>query len=79
MRCSTQHRAEREFFVDGRYTIADIALYGYVHVADEAGSSSSASGGDAWLGRVRGQPGYVNDLEPYPANARPGTSRSIYD
>ena len=75
-----EHLAKREFFVDGRYTIADIALYSYVHVADEAGFELGrypAVG--AWLGRVRGQPGYVNDLEPYPANARPGTSRSIYD
>jgi hypothetical protein len=31
----------------------------------------------AWLQRV--QPRYINDLEPYPANAQAGAGRSIYD
>src|SRR5262245_25241375 len=29
------HLAERRFFVAERYTVADIALYAYMHVADE--------------------------------------------
>ena len=33
----------------------------------------------AWLGRVREQPGYMNDLAPYPPNSHAGASRSIYD
>ena len=33
----------------------------------------------AWLDRVEAQPGFVDDLVPYPANARAGASRSIYD
>jgi hypothetical protein len=33
----------------------------------------------AWLQRVTEQPGYMNDLEPLPENARVGTARSIYD
>ena len=32
-----------------------------------------------WLERVAAQPRYMYDLEPYPANARPGASRSVYD
>jgi glutathione S-transferase len=32
-----QHLAARDFFVGGTYTIADIALYAYTHVADEGG------------------------------------------
>jgi hypothetical protein len=28
---------------------------------------------------VEALPGFVNDLEPYPENARAGQSRSIYD
>jgi hypothetical protein len=28
---------------------------------------------------VSALPGFVDDLVPYPANARPGASRSIYD
>src|SRR5262245_60278698 len=31
------HLAARDYFVAGRYTIADIALYAYTHVADEGG------------------------------------------
>jgi hypothetical protein len=33
---------------------------------------------DAWLARVVGQPRYMNDVVPYPPNARAGTGRSIY-
>jgi hypothetical protein len=32
----------------------------------------------AWLQRVRSQPGYMNDLEPYPPNAVALAGRSIY-
>jgi glutathione S-transferase len=61
-------------------TIADIALFAYTHVADDAGfdlASYRAIG--AWLERVEALPGYLDDLVPYPPNARPGSSRSIYD
>jgi glutathione S-transferase len=61
-------------------TIADIALYAYTHVADDAGFDLAAHPAiEAWLDRIRGLPGYVNDLIPYPPNARPGAGRSIYD
>ena len=33
------HLAEREFLVGDRYTIADIAVFGYSHRAEEAGST----------------------------------------
>jgi glutathione S-transferase len=67
-------------FLTNRYTIADIALFGYTHVAPEAGLDLAPYPHvEAWLERVRAQPGHVNDLEPYPANARPGAGRSIYD
>src|SRR4051812_47939820 len=74
------HLREREFFVADRYSVADIAIYGYVHVAHEAdvGMEEHPAVG-RWLEIVAAQPGYMNDLEPYPPNARPGRSRSIYD
>jgi glutathione S-transferase len=80
LRLLDEHLDGREFFVGDAYSVADIAIYGYVHVADEAGYDFAAYPHvGAWLERVRGQPGHMNDLEPYPANARPGASRSIYD
>jgi hypothetical protein len=33
----------------------------------------------AGLERVRALPGFMDDLVPYPENALPGRSRSIYD
>jgi glutathione S-transferase len=68
------------FLVDGRFSIADIALYGYVHVAHEAGyRMAQYPAVAAWLDSVRAQPGHVDDLAPYPPNARPGAGRSTYD
>jgi len=54
-----QHLAKNRFFVADRYTIADIALYAYTHVADEGGFDLSPFGAiRAWLDRVRLQPGH---------------------
>lgn len=74
------HLSQRDFLVDDRYSVADIAVYGYMHVAHEAGYELERRPAvRAWLRRVAEQAGYVNDLEPYPANARPGAGRSVYD
>jgi glutathione S-transferase len=71
---------DRPFLVEDSYSIADIAVYGYAHVAEEAGLSlDERPAVREWLGRMAAQPGYMNDLAPYPANARPGAGRSIYD
>ncbi len=49
-----------DFFVADRYTIADIALYAYTHVAHEGGFDlSDYPSVRAWLERVRDQPGHV--------------------
>jgi len=70
----------REFFAAERYTVADIALYAYLHVAHEAGVAMEPHTAlAAWMERVRERPGRVADLGPYPENARPGKSRSLYD
>lgn len=74
------HLADREFAAAGRYTIADIALYGYLNVAHEARVDMAPFANvNAWRERVRSQPGHIDDLEPYPENAWPGRSNSIYD
>jgi glutathione S-transferase len=63
-----------------RYSVADISLFAYVHVANEAGFElDEYPQVKEWTDRVRGTPGYMNDLEPYPPNAWPGAGRSIYD
>ncbi|MEO6496320.1 MAG: glutathione S-transferase family protein [Solirubrobacteraceae bacterium] len=55
-----RHLLEREFFVAERFTIADIALYGYTHVAHEGGFDMSRYPAiSAWLERVAAQPGHV--------------------
>ena len=57
-------------FVAGDYSIADIALYAYVHCADEAGADPRAHEHiAAWLDRVEAQPRFRNDLEPLPPHA----------
>lgn len=72
--------ADSPFLVGGRCTIADVAVYGYVHVAHEAGYPLAAHRAvSAWLARLEAQPGWVDDLAPYPPNARPGAGRSTYD
>jgi glutathione S-transferase len=74
------HLTGRSFLVADRYTIADIGMYAYTHVAGDAGLDTSACRAfEAWRTRVAGQPGHINDLEPYPANSQMSVSRSIYD
>ncbi len=52
--------AANDFFVADRYTIADIALYAYTHVAHEGDFDlSDYPAVRAWLGRVRGQQHHV--------------------
>ena len=79
LRLLDDHLAPREFFVGGRYTIADIAIYGYAHLAHEAGIEMEPyTNVRAWFERVEQQPRYLEDVEPYGANAAPGAGRSLY-
>jgi glutathione S-transferase len=55
-----RHLAQRRFFVGERYSIADISLYGYTHVAHEGGFELGRFPAvQAWLARVASQPGHV--------------------
>lgn len=55
-----RHLESRAFLVADRYSIADIALYAYTHVADEGDFDLAAYPAiRAWLGRVAAQPGHV--------------------
>jgi glutathione S-transferase len=74
------HLAEHDFLVGDRYTLADLALFGYVHVAHEGGLEIDRFPAvQRWLERITEQPGFMNDLEPIPESARVRNSRSIYD
>jgi glutathione S-transferase len=67
-----KHLKDRRFFVAERYTIADIALYAYTHVAHECDYDLSAFPAiRGWLKRVAAQPGHVQmDWQPEPAAAK---------
>jgi glutathione S-transferase len=55
-----QHLEKRDFFVGNRYSIADIALYAYTHVADEGEFDLARFNAiRRWLARVEAQSGYT--------------------
>jgi glutathione S-transferase len=55
-----RHLAGRTFLVGERYSIADISLYAYTHVAPEGGFSLEPYPAvREWLARVAAQPGHI--------------------
>jgi glutathione S-transferase len=57
--------AGREFLVGDRYSLADVALYAYTHVAPEGGFPLDPYPAiRAWLARVEAQPGWAPITEP---------------
>ncbi len=54
-----EHLGQRDFFVGGSYSIADIGLFAYTHVADEGGFKLSGYPNIlAWCERIRSQAGF---------------------
>ena len=71
--------AERDFLAGGRYTVPTSGLRVHAHRARGRHRHGRVPG-RRWLARVEAQPGFVNDLEPYPPNARVGAGeRSVHD
>jgi glutathione S-transferase len=66
-----KHLKDRSFFVGDHYTIADIALYAYTHVAHECDFDLAAFPAiRAWLDRMAAQPGHIEmDWQPESASA----------
>jgi glutathione S-transferase len=66
LKAMEDHLRAREYLVGERYTIADIALYAYTHVAPEGGFELEPYAAvRAWLERVRSQAGHVTiDARP---------------
>lgn len=55
-----QHLEKRQFFVGDRYSIADIGLFAYTHVADEGGFDLAKFPAiQAWIERVKAQPNHI--------------------
>ncbi len=60
LRVMEQHLTSRDFFAGGQYSIADISLYAYSHVADEGGFDLAPYGAiRRWLDRVADQPAHI--------------------
>jgi glutathione S-transferase len=54
------HLTDRTYLVGERFTIADIALYAYTHVAEEGGVPLAHYPAVlAWIDRVAAQPGHI--------------------
>jgi glutathione S-transferase len=66
-----KHLKDSRFFVGDHYTIADIALYAYTHVAHECDYDLAAFPAiRGWLQRMAAEPGHVEmDWQPEPATA----------
>jgi glutathione S-transferase len=78
LRVLDDHLAGCDWLVGEASTIADVGVFAYASRAPDAGLEHPPHVA-AWLERVRALPGFVDDFIVYPANARPGASRSIYD
>jgi glutathione S-transferase len=65
------HLGKHDFFVAGRYTVADIALYAYTHVAEQCDFELAHYPAiRAWLARVAAEPGHVAmEWQPQPLAA----------
>jgi glutathione S-transferase len=64
LRVMEKHLSNRTFFVGDRYTIADISLFAYTHVADEGGFDLTQFPAiQAWIERVKAEPRYISITE----------------
>jgi glutathione S-transferase len=56
-----KHLSDRCFFIGERYTIADIALFAYTHVANEGGFDlTNFPAIQAWIERVQATPQHIS-------------------
>jgi glutathione S-transferase len=68
-----RHLQTHRFLVDERYTIADIALYAFTHIAPQGGFALHRFPAvQGWLERIRSQPRHIGELPPYTPNAHVG-------
>ncbi|MGH8496254.1 MAG: glutathione S-transferase family protein [Gammaproteobacteria bacterium] len=66
MKILNRQFADRPFITGDDYTIADISLFAYAHLAPEAGIPlDDYPHFVRWVERVRGQPGFLDEIHPY--------------
>ncbi len=60
-----EHLATRDWFVGGRITLADIALYPYTRACEESGQFRLAAYPNvaAWIGRIEAEPGWIAEAD----------------
>ncbi|WP_414585046.1 glutathione S-transferase family protein [Scytonema sp. PCC 10023] len=64
LRTMEKHLSNHTFLVGERYTIADISLFAYTHVADEGGFDLTQFPAiQAWIERVKAEPRYISITE----------------
>ena len=67
-----RHLSARSYFVAERFSIADIALFAYTHVADEGGFELARHPAvQRWIARVEGQPRFVPITRDFGVPASP--------
>lgn len=60
------HLRDRLFLVGERYSIADISIFAYAGLAEDAGYRlSDYPSFEAWTKRIRSQPDFLDDIIPY--------------
>ena len=60
LKAMERHLRKRRYFIGERLTIADLGLYAYTHVANEAGFDlEPLPATRAWLERVAAEPGWI--------------------
>ena len=68
--------AQTPFITGDDYTIADMSLFAYSHLAGDAGIDTAPFPHFiAWTGRVRSQPGFLATIHPYSID--PASSREL--
>lgn len=63
----------RAFIAGDAYSIADISLFAYAHLAADAGlETAHLAGFTDWVARVRAQPGHLAQIHPYSIDPHAG-------
>ncbi len=66
LRVMENHLKRHSFFVGERYTIADISLFAYTHVAHEGGFDLTPFPAiQSWIERVKSQPRYISITQEF--------------